>query len=286
MSRRTSLLVAVLTIAGSRAAFPQDSVQHIRDLYSAAAYEDVLSTVDSSGAPPEMSQYRVFSLVALGRPADAEKAVEDVLAAHPRFHPDSEASPRILDLFGKVRRRMLPDLLKTSYGSAKAALDRKDREAAIKGFEDIVAAADDPDLKDDKLVAELRLLAAGFLELSRAVPVAAPAPAPAPVATVEDPETAPLKASGPIATPPVPIHEVLPAWNPPTGFAQREFRGAIRVAINAEGKVESSSIVTPIYPTYDVLVLRASQSWTYQPGRSKGAAVPSERVVQVVLKPR
>ena len=45
-------------------------------------------------------------------------------------------------------------------------------------------------------------------------------------------------------------------------------------------------MATSVHPAYDRLLLQAAREWTYQPARANGAAVPSEKVVQVVLKPR
>src|SRR5262249_56374486 len=75
----------------------QVPLAHVRDLYSSAAYEDVLSPVAADPtASPHTVQYKVFSLIALGRPADAEQAGASVLAAHLGVHPDSDASPRLV----------------------------------------------------------------------------------------------------------------------------------------------------------------------------------------------
>lgn len=292
--RRLISSVFVLVVAAGWAqakAQSQSPIAHIRDLYSNAAYEDVLSAVAADGtAAPEIGQYKVFSLIALGRTDDAEKAAEAVLAGHPGFHPDTDASPRLVELFASVRRRVAPDVLKSMYVNAKSLLDRKERDAAITAFTDLVSIADDPDLKDDKTIAELGLLASGFLELSRALPVPAPA-APAPAAKVRSESTpaapAPTSAGVPsVVTPPVAIQETMPRWLPPAPLARAEFRGRILVHIGVDGKVVSSEMVAPVHPLYDDDLLRASKGWTYKPGLSSGTPVPSERIVEVVLRPR
>jgi len=85
---------------------------------------------------------------------------------------------------------------------------------------------------------------------------------------------------------PTPINQNLPPWNPPPGTSAAELRGSIRVEIDTTGRVSSSQIVTPTHPVYDALLLAASKKWTYQPALSNGVAVPSERLVNIVLKPR
>ena len=108
MGAVTMALVAaglVLTATAGRAA--QDSLLAARDLYRAAQYEDALVRLDTlkgSTHPAEegaaIEQYRAFCLLALGRSADAEQAIEAVVAAEPSFQPgDSDASPRIRSAF-------------------------------------------------------------------------------------------------------------------------------------------------------------------------------------------
>ena len=60
----------------------------------------------------------------------------------------------------------------------------------------------------------------------------------------------------------------------------------MRVRIDAEGRVTDAEMTAPVHPMYDRLLLQAAREWPYQPARTNGVAVPSEKVVQVVLKPR
>jgi hypothetical protein len=284
LQARSVAWALLLSAALSSQAAAQDRLGKIRDLYSAAEYEEVLSAV--SGIPdtevkPDASQYRVFALMALGRPAEAERAAEQMVTANLRFHPQ-DASPRIAELFTKVRRRVAPDALKAMYVTGREAFGRKESEAAARIFADIVATADDPDLLGDTTVGEIRLLASGFLDLSRAA--AAPAKPSQPAATEGNAPTNAPKVSPPTIKPPTPISQVLPPWNPPPGISLPELRGAIRVEIDVTGHVSASQIVTPIHPNYDALLLAASKKWTYEPALSNGAPIPSERLVNVVLK--
>jgi len=279
------LSAAVLALALAPPVMAQSALQQVKDLYASAAYEDTLSAVTSLGTTdpkPEVEQYRVFSLVALGRLPEAEQAVEAVLKAHPRFRPESaDASPRIQELFARVRSRIGPVALKAVYSDAKAALDKKDREAAVALFAEMLQIADDPDIKDQPLVGELRTLGTGFLELSKALPARGATPstaretaAPAPVAA------APPSISGPIA-----IRETLPGWNPPNASSRVEFEGTVRVIISATGTVESAEIIKSIHPIYDSLLLRAVKGWTYKPAQRNGVPMPSDKMVTVRLKP-
>ena len=261
----------------------QDRLGKIKDLYSAAEYEEVLSAVSDipeTEVKADASQYRVFALLALGRPAEAERAAEQMVKANLRFHPQ-DASPRIAELFTKVRQRVAPDALKAMYVTGREAFGRKESETAARIFADIVAAADDPDLAGDTTIGEIRLLASGFLDLSRA---AAAPPKPSQPAASDAPAANAPKAAPPTIKPPTPISQVLPPWNPPPGPSLPEMRGTIRVEIDVTGHVSSAEIVTPIHPMYDSLLLAASKKWTYEPALSNGSPIPSERLVNVVLK--
>ncbi len=254
-------------------------------MYASAAYEDALALatrLDTGEAAPDVEPYRVFCLVALGKLEEAERAAEAVIRLRPRYRPEpSEVSPRIQDLFSKARRKLGPSIVKSMYIDAKAALDRKDRDAAIAGFEEMLRVADDPDVKDESTISELRLLGSGFLDLSRALSMVAAAAAPAPAPPVPQP---PVRS---VVVPPVALREALPPWMPTDATSRfAEYRGAVRVEIDADGKVSAAEMLVPVHPSYDRLLLQSTRDWSYQPARANGVPVPSEKVVQVVLKPR
>jgi TonB family protein len=278
------ILVLFATAVPVRA---QDTLLHLRELYASAAYDEALTMVGrlaTGEIDPEAEQYRVFCLVALGKPEEAERAAEAVIRARPGYRPETpDVSPRIQELFSRVRRRLGPSLVKAMYVDAKAALDRKDRDGAIARFEEMLRLADDPDVKDEASISELRFLGAGFLDLSRALPAPARVPPPAPT-----PSPAPTAAAAqPVVEPPLAVREALPPWVP-TDAASRfaEYRGAVRVQIDVDGKVSAAELVSSVHPVYDRLLLQAARDWRYQPARMNGAPVPSEKIVQVVLKPR
>jgi TonB family protein len=85
----------------------------------------------------------------------------------------------------------------------------------------------------------------------------------------------------------VPISQALPVWQPENGaVAQLGFSGTVRVMIDAAGKVTGAVMDRSVYPPYDRRVLAAARSWTYRPATRNGEPVPSERVVEIVLRPR
>ena len=176
----------LIVLAAPVAARADDSLATARELYAAAAYEDALAMLDRLRTPADVpdlgrtiAQYRAFCLFALGRTAEAEHAIETVVATEPSFQPtDADASPRVRAAFGDVRRRVLPGIIQQKYGLAKAAFDRKEF-AAADGFKVVAEMLDDPDVRDASKtppLSDLRTLAAGFRELS--VTAAAPPPSP------------------------------------------------------------------------------------------------------------
>jgi hypothetical protein len=281
-------LAMVVCFGFAPRASAQELLQRVQDLYASASYEAALTAVSSmndSNSKPEIEQYRVLCLVALGRTEAAERAVERVLTQHPLYRPGAaDTPPRIQELYTTVRRRLVPSLARTMYVDGKSAFDRKDRTAAVRIFDELARITDDRDLRDDPALAEMKVLASGFLTLSNALPSTdvdlKTIPAAAPI-------TIPDAAAAPVVSAPVPIHEELPVWAPRDELGRTmEFRGAVRVSISARGIVESAEVVRPVHPAYDEVLRQAAKSWTYYPGRVNGQPVPSERVITVVLKPR
>jgi protein TonB len=277
-----SAFLIVSTVTTSRLT-AQDVMQSVKDLYASAAYEDALSAVGkiegggSSGL--EAEQYRIFCLVALGRVDEAEKAVESVLNAHPEYRPDSaQASPRIQTLFSQVRRRIGPVLVKKMYQEGRSAMERKDRDAAVAQFEGMLRIANDPDIRSDATMAELKELGSGFLELSKALPAK-----PKTVEATPTSSAAPARPS--VIVPPSVIQQKLPPWVPDPVSRATEFRGAIRVQISAEGRVTNAEMIRSVHPAYDQALLRAARGWLYEPAKKDGVAIPSEKTVEVAVTP-
>jgi protein TonB len=121
---------------------------------------------------------------------------------------------------------------------------------------------------------------------SRPASGAQPAPAPrlAQATTLKPP---PAFTPPPGFVPAAPISQALPAWQPGTGVvSQLAFTGAVRLSIDAEGKVTGAVMDPSVYPPYDRLVLAAARQWTYRPATQDGRPVASERRVEIVLQPR
>jgi len=295
-SARIGSLVAFLVLTTTGVQAQLGDLSAARDLYTSAAYDEALSLLDrlrASDPPVDQSraieQYRAFCLLALGRAADAEQAIEAAVAAEPSYRPsDSEMSPRVLGAFTTVRRRMLPAIIQQRYAQAKAAFDRKDFAAAANGFRQVLAALDDGDVASEAArppLSDLRVLASGFEELSAKAaappppppppPVAAPAPAPAPprVYAGNDP--------GVVA--PVIVNQTVPRF---PGVITASYTGRLEVIISEAGMVESAVMTGSVTPAYDALALAATQRWRFKPATVNGTPVKFRKVVVIALKPQ
>ena len=234
-----------------------------------------------------IDQYRAFCLLALGRTADAEQAIEAVVSADPFYQPsDADVSPRVRAAFTDVRRRILPDIVQERYARAKAAFDRKDFPEASAGFKQVLDVLSDPDVgtaAGQPPLADIRMLATGFHDLSakaaaaarRCPPVVTAAVAPAPPQTRMP---AVPQIYGPDDTgvvPPAIIRQVLPAFEfqtlvPPSS-------GSVEIVIDERGTVESAMMRMSIFPRYDAQVIEATKNWQYQPATLNGDPVKHAR---------
>jgi TonB family protein len=278
----------VLVICGIAPAAAAESIQTVKALYAAAAYEDALAALNSAdveGRPVELQQYRVFCLVALGRQSEAEKAMEALIATDPLYVFDPvETSPRVQEAFNLRRQQLLPEIAKQFYFDARGALDRKERAEAISRFERLVTIIDAAKGASPSL-SELRVLASGFLDLSRALPE--PPPAPTPVADNTSASSVAARPAAPvIETRPVALKQDLPPWRT-TDLASRrtDYNGAVHVVIDASGRVTSATIVRSVHANYDDALLRAARTWVYEPATRNGVPVGVDLTIEVNLRP-
>jgi TonB family protein len=291
----------------------QEPLQTVKQLYGEANYEDALAALDKLPADtvrPEIEQYRVLSLTALGRSEEAQKVMEGLIRADPSYSLDpSETPPRVREAFTTVRQKLLPGLTRQLYFDARAALDRRERDQAIAMFSKVIAIIDSAGNAAGSS-AELRILADGFLDLSRALPVsgaaasttaavtspepatptptpAAPTPAaPTSGASARAASAAVISAGAVIETRPVALSQELPVWQPGDSLSRRGvYNGAVLVRIGTDGKVHSAEITKSVHPTYDSSLLRAARNWRYQPAKRGEIPVPSELTVEVNLRP-
>ena len=290
-------LVAGTVLAAAPAAAQDGDLSAARDLYASAAYDDALAVLNrlrSSDHPASQSraieQYRAFCLLALGRSADAEQAIEAVVAAEPSYQPgDSDASPRIRSAFTSVRRRMLPSIIQQKYAAAKAAFDRKEFAAAADGFTQVLTALADQDVASEAKqppLSDLRMLAGGFQELAArasAPPPPPPPPAPAAAPAPPPPPVAPRIYTGGETgiTPPTIVSQALPPF---PGQVIIPRNGRLEVVIDESGVVESAIMTDSVTQNYDLMVLSATKNWRYKPATLNGMPVKFRKTVQITIK--
>jgi TonB family protein len=290
-----AFLVAGILLTAAGAAAQDRDLAAARDLYASAAYDDaldVLNRLKTSDHPASQSraieQYRAFCLLALGRAADAEQAIEAVVAAEPTFQPgESEVSPRVRSAFTTVRRRMLPSIIQQKYAQSKAAFDQKEFAVAAVGFQQVLTALADPDVAAEAKqspLADLRTLAVGFQELAAkaaapAVLAVAPLAAPTPPAPPAAPRIYTGGESG-IVVPAI-VNQALPPF---PGQVTIPRTGKLEVVIDETGAVESAAIQASVSQSYDAMVLAATKSWRYRPATMNGAPVKFRKTVQINIK--
>ena len=295
-------LAASLVLTAPLAAHAQDSLATARDLYSSASYEDALNLLNRMRAADPRSeegrainQYRAFCLLALGRGAEAERAIEAVVTNAPTYRPsDKDMSPRVRSAFVDVRRRMLPAIVQQQYTQAKAAFDQKDFATAAAGFNEVVELASDTDLgpaANQPPLSDLRTLAGGFRDLSvkaaappppPPLPATAPAQAPTPAPAPEPVVRRIYSTDDPGVVMPATIRQTVPSY--PAAVVPAG-QGVLEIVIDESGDVETATMRMPISPMYDRLVLSAAKNWRYRPATFNGTPVKFRKNIQISLKP-
>jgi periplasmic protein TonB len=323
----------LLGLAFSPAAAAQSALDEAKAQYASAAYEDALASLTRATGPSvdrvELEQYRVLCLIALGRMADAERAVAAIVEADPKYAPSPNiASPRVLSLVAEMRKKALPAAARRLFDSGKRAFQQNDFGRAHQELTLLLQLLNEESMQGRQDTADLRVLAEGFVVLAAAraqngnlpdVPArASGGPALQPNGTtagarstgtngpLEASETATANGAPPAGpsvaagangdievvkaesvTEPIPVLQQPPAWIPPNAVAaSREYVGAVRVRIGADGRVTSATIEQPTYPSYDARLLQVARQWLYKPATRNGEPVESERVIPIQLRPR
>jgi hypothetical protein len=310
-TRRARIQVAACVVTALSLMFTsvvsgEDSLAAARDLYASAAYDDALKMLDglatrTTGADRDMTQlYRVMCLVALGRKADADRAVQSLVSGNPLFRPPAgDLSPRVLTAIRDARRKMLPTAIQQKYTSSKAAFDRKEYADSARGFKEVLDILHDPDVVDggESPLADIRTLATGFLDLSikastppplpsaNAAPAIALIPPPAAAGTPEARKVAGdvdrvYSSEDPKVVPPVVVRQEIPQFR---GTISSSARGVVEVVIDENGAVASAQMTVPLSPLYNEFALSAVKTWRYHPATLNGAPVKFRKVVQINL---
>lgn len=298
MKRISAALVLAAAIAAPAAAQTDSSpLATARDLYASARYDEALAVLNGM-RPAEtadrksIEQYRSLCLLALGRGTEAEGAIAAVVMADPLYQPsEADASPRVRAAFTEVRQRLLPELVSTRYADAKASFDRKDYASAEQQFRQVMALLDDPQMAGR--LPDLRVLVAGFLDLSARAATPAPVPEPKPAAPMLPAPTqkAPVapgrvyQAEDEGVSIAVPIKQEVPRV--PTAItSQAKERGLLELLIDENGRVVTAMVRLSIHPVYDTQLLAAARDWRYLPATVGGQPVKFRKMVQVTVSKR
>ena len=315
--RRTHSLIlgftcAVLALTGPTRAQSQASLSKAKELYASANYDEALSMLNELGttvvaqgggvvgAPSEeaasVALYRVLCLVAVGRSAEVDLAIERLVSQHPLFRPPSEElSPRIRTAVSSARLRMLPTLVQKRYEESRSHYDRGEFAAASAGFKWVLTALADPDMANlaaQAPLADIKTLAGGFAGLAEKAmmpppppPVVAPAPAAAPAAARATPArdlTRVFSLDDADVTAPVIVRQNMPRF---PGGLREPASGVLEIVVDAAGNVESARMIDPVHIQYDGLLINAAKKWQYQPATIDGTPVRYNRRIQVNLDP-
>ena len=295
-----SWIVGLILVAHAVPASAQDSLEQAKRHYDAAAYEEALSTLnavsnDAEERAAEIHQYRALCLLALGKTAEAEQAVVELVAADPMYLPASSvASPKILTSISGYRAKALPTVARRLLEEGRTAFNDKKLQLAQDRFALLLRVLDDDVMRSRADNEDLRVLASGFVALTGAMAAPPPASAasrspsaPEPAVTDARPSEGASAAAAPSAVIPAkPLRQVLPPWNAPDRLSGLQaYSGTLAVRIGADGKVKSARVQKPTHPAYDARLLQASSSWLYTPATQNGVPVESERVIEVQLLP-
>lgn len=293
----TATLAVTFVLSGAGAYAQESDLAAARELYASASYDDALAVLDklrssgrSAGQARAIEQYRAFCLLALGRAADAQQAIEAVVAAEPSYQPnESDVSPRVRTAFADVRRRMLPVIIQQKYAQAKTAFDRKDFAAAATGFSQVLVTLADPAVSAEAgrpPLSDLRMLAVGFEELSAKAAAPPPPPAAPPVVAAPPPPPVPVvnrvySGDDRNVIPPNVINQSLPVFQGAV-FAPRY--GMLEVLISETGEIESAVMTQSVTVAYDRLAIAAARKWRYTPATLNGVPVKYRKAVQISVK--
>ena len=174
-ARAVATLAVVAWLAAAPNLVAQDTLARAKDLYNTAAYDEALLVLNrlrqtaSSTESTEIAGYQAFCLLALGRTLDARQAIAALVKSDPLYRlSESSSSPRTRAVFDEIRRELLPTIVQQTYDQAKAAYDRKEPDVAVREFDRVLALLDEPGLSGLPNMEDLRRLATGFRDLSKA----------------------------------------------------------------------------------------------------------------------
>ena len=281
-----------------------------KSLYEAASYEAALSelsSIDTTELVDVVDTYRALCLLGLGRVRDAEQALGAIVMRKPLLVlSDADYSPRVVALFREVRKKALPATARQLYSQARSEFEEKKYAAAAAGFKQALQVIADADPESQATLGDLKELADGFLVLAevKAAAIASPPPAVAAPAVVAGPAAvaAPNAVAAPDAvaakvsrtfysladqdvTPPVVLTQAIPRWSLARNVPLRALAGTLELLIDETGAVETATMAEPVWPPYDIELIRATQKWRYKPALKDGTPVKFKRFLAINVDP-
>jgi len=295
-----TLVLALLAVVGQDRAAPAatSDLAAAKALYASGDYEEAMtrlpSTADAGPSADEANQYRALCALALGRTAEAQRSLEELITRRPLFKmSEAEVSPKLVTMFHDVRRRLLPTLVRGMYVNAKSNFDQKRYDQASSQLKDVLGVLNDPDLGSEAgVLSDLKMLAEGFVKLADMEVAAAAAAKPKPA---DPPPTAAPAGPPPIAiytsedkdvVPPADVRRPLPPWTPVNAADRSGHSGVLRVVIDEQGKVEAVSLIRSVAPGYDAPLITAARGWVFRPATKNGQPVKYQKIIAVTLSPR
>ena len=289
------LLLAIDAAVSAQAPAPRASLAAARTLYASAEYGGALDMlnglVSEIPAGPErqaVDLYRALCFVAVGNSAEAGRVIDAMILQDPLYRPSTDdVPPKLRSAITDARKRLLPAIVQQSYVSAKTAFDRKDYPAAAKGFTQVLAGLNDPDIEtaaSQPPLSDLKMLASGFSDL--AAKALAPPPVPPPAAlpaheSLNEPEKV-YSPSDTNVVPPITVRQAVPPY---PGRVLVGGTVVVDIIIDTAGAVESAVMASPPNQAYDRLVLGATKTWQYQPATLNGKPVKYRKRIQLTLVP-
>jgi tetratricopeptide (TPR) repeat protein len=281
--------------ASSYAHANEQMLASAKSLYESAAYEAALSelsSIQTTELADVVDTYRALCLLALGRVRDAEQALGAIVARKPLLVlSDADYSPRIVALFREVRKKALPAAARQLYSQARSEFEEKKYAAAAAGFKQAlqVIADADPESQTSTL-GDLKELADGFLMLAevKAAAVASPPPAeaaPAAAVVAAQVSRAFYTLVDKDVTPPVVLMQAIPRWSLATKMPLRALEGTLELLIDETGAVETATMAEPVWPPYDIELVRAARRWRYEPALKDGTPVKFKRFLAINVDP-
>lgn len=270
---------AALLLAGPAAAQAQvaDSLLKAKALYAEASYDDALRVLGGSDAI-EAHQYRALCFLALGKTADAEKALEQLITMAPSYAvSETDLPPRVVALFTQTRRRVLPGLIRQMFSAARNDFQAKELERSRGKFEQVLTLSSDPALKDVAELQDIKVLSSSYLDIVKSSAPAPLTPTTSRVVADATVSAAPVVTAAP-APVPVPATTGTSAGNPPAAPGAPAARPSLAaVAAGGGSTVRPPSRQADVVPA--VTIKQTMPPYTPTPGMPARELKGSVRVV-------